>query len=159
MRKLKIYLETSVWNFYFADDSPENRDITIEFFDSLAKGSYEIFISEVVLREIALAPEPKRKQLVDLVTRFSPKELEVTVDAEHLAEIYIEKGLVPQRKVEDALHVAVACVGEMDAVISWNYRHLANIRKSERFYSVNLEFGYTRLMQIVTPTGVMNDEN
>ena len=30
MRKLKLYLETSLWNFYFADDAPEKRDVTIE---------------------------------------------------------------------------------------------------------------------------------
>jgi len=38
MRKLKLYLDTSVWNFFFADDAPEKRDITKEFFDSVKRG-------------------------------------------------------------------------------------------------------------------------
>ncbi|MCX7002688.1 MAG: hypothetical protein NTV22_05365 [bacterium] len=32
MKKLRIYLDTSVINFLFADDAPEKRDITREFF-------------------------------------------------------------------------------------------------------------------------------
>jgi hypothetical protein len=28
MRKLKLYLEASVWNFYFADDAPEKMEVT-----------------------------------------------------------------------------------------------------------------------------------
>ncbi len=35
MRKLKLYLDTSVWNFFFADDAPDKRDITKRFFDSV----------------------------------------------------------------------------------------------------------------------------
>ncbi|MFH1824054.1 MAG: hypothetical protein ABH873_02355 [Candidatus Firestonebacteria bacterium] len=52
MRKLKLYLDTSVWNFFFADDAPEKRDITKIFFSSIKENIYEIFISEVVIREI-----------------------------------------------------------------------------------------------------------
>ena len=32
MKRLKLYLETSVWNFYFADDAPEKRAETLRLF-------------------------------------------------------------------------------------------------------------------------------
>ena len=35
MKKPQLYLETSVWNFYFADDAPEKREITLRFFDKV----------------------------------------------------------------------------------------------------------------------------
>jgi len=60
MRKLKLYIDTSVWNFYFADDAPEKRDVTKDFIDLVRKEQYEVFISEVVVKEINDAPEPKR---------------------------------------------------------------------------------------------------
>jgi hypothetical protein len=44
LRKLKLYIETSVWNFYFADDAPEKKEITREFFDMVFKGAYDIYI-------------------------------------------------------------------------------------------------------------------
>ncbi|MDQ3022700.1 MAG: hypothetical protein M3R36_19365 [Bacteroidota bacterium] len=53
MRKLKVYLDTSVINFLFADDSPEFKKITIEFFNNyVRKNIYDTFISEVVIKEI-----------------------------------------------------------------------------------------------------------
>ena len=72
MQELKLYLETSVWNFFFADDAPEKRDITKRFFESIKENIYEIFISEVVIREINDAPEPKRRVLFDLVNKYAP---------------------------------------------------------------------------------------
>ena len=52
LRKLKLYIETSVWNFYFADDAPEKMEVTKEFFDLVHKGTYDIYISKVVVDEI-----------------------------------------------------------------------------------------------------------
>jgi len=48
MRKLKLYLETSVWNFYFADDAPEKKEITLDFFNEIKKGKFDIYISKIV---------------------------------------------------------------------------------------------------------------
>jgi len=160
MKKLKLYLETSVWNFLFADDSPEKRDSTIEFFKLIKKGVYEIYISEIVLREFSGCTDPEEeKRLLELIKKYSPLEVPVTQEAEELAQCYLEREIVPMQKAEDALHVAVASVEEMDAVISWNFRHMANLRKSERFYGVNLEKGYTKHIPIVTPVEVMSNES
>jgi len=49
MKKPQLYLETSVWNFYFADDAPEKKEITHTFFKKIKKGEYEIFVSDVVI--------------------------------------------------------------------------------------------------------------
>lgn len=159
MRKLKLYLDTSVWNFFFADDAPEKMDITKIFFASIKENIYEIFISEVVLREINDAPEPKRKILLDLIDKYAPLELETTEEANELTEVYMERGIVPKGKRDDAFHVAIATASEMDAVITWNYQHLANLRKAELFNSINLEKGYTKRLEMVTPMEVSRYES
>ena len=33
-KKLKIYLDTSIINFLFADDAPEKKEVTIDFFEN-----------------------------------------------------------------------------------------------------------------------------
>ncbi len=157
MRKLKLYLETSVWNFFFADDAPEKRDITKRFCASIKRDIYEIFISEVVIREINDAPEPKRQTLLGLINKHAPVELETTEEANELTELYVDRGIVPKDKRDDAFHVGIATASEMDAVITWNYQHLANLRKSELFNSVNLEKGYTKRLEIVTPVLSQNE--
>ena len=79
-------------------------------------------------------------------------------EAEKLADTYLTRAIVPMAKRDDALHIAIATVFEIDAVITWNYRHLANIRKAELFYSVNLESGYPKRIEIITPLEVISDE-
>lgn len=159
MRKLKLYLETSVWNFFFADDAPEKRDITKEFFNSVKKGFYEIYVSEVVFREVNNAPEDKKAKLAKLIEQCAPIRLDTAGEAEKLANIYLDKGIVPAAKRDDALHIGIATVFEMDGVITWNYRHLANLRKVELFHSANLEAGYFKRIEIVTPMEVIRDES
>ncbi len=159
MRKLKLYLDTSVWNFFFADDAPRERDVTKDFFDLIQRGYYEVYISEVVLDEIRDAPETKKNQLLGLVEKCNPIELEVTSEVKDLAVKYIEKKIVPEKKENDALHVAIAAVNEVDALVSWNYHHLANLRKAELFNGANLEEGYLKRIEIVTPMEVSSYES
>jgi predicted nucleic acid-binding protein len=159
LRKLRLYLETSIWNFYFADDSPEKRDITQEFFKNVKEGKYDIFISQTVLNEIDRADEPKRSQLIQLIKDCYPQVLDITQEATDLSKEYISQKVIPEAKVEDALHVAVATVYEMDALITWNNRHLANLRKMEKINSINLKEGYTKHLELVNPMEVITDED
>ncbi len=155
MRKLKLYIETSTWNFVFADDSPEKKAITKEFFELVYKGVYEIYISDVVLAEINRAPESVKKKLLRLINRIEPIILELKPKVEYLAGIYLKRKIIPEKKVEDALHVAIATLDELDAVVTWNYQHLANIRKAELFFGVNLEQGFHKKVEIITPWEVI----
>ncbi|OQW92433.1 MAG: hypothetical protein BWK78_01720, partial [Thiotrichaceae bacterium IS1] len=70
MKNLKLYLETSTWNFYYADDAPEKQAVTRAFFDSLPNSPYDIYISEVVLEEIDNASTAKATQLRKLMAQF-----------------------------------------------------------------------------------------
>ena len=159
MKKLSLYLETSVWNFIFADDAPEKRDITKEFFINIKQGQYEIFISQTVLNEIDRADERKKAQLMQLIKEHQPKELNITQEVIDLSKEYILQKIIPEEKVEDAIHVAVATVYEMDALITWNNRHLANLRKMEIINGINLKEGYTKHIEIVNPMEVISDED
>lgn len=159
MRKLKLYVDTSVWNFYFADEAPEKRDVTRDFIDLVRKGKYEVFISEVVIKEINRAPEPKRNQLGALIKSCPVTELEVTEVVDELAKSYMAKDILPEKKEDDALHVAAATAEELDALVTWNFQHLANLRKSELFNGVNLEKGYTKRLEMITPMEVSRYES
>jgi hypothetical protein len=56
----------------------------------------------------------------------------------------------------DARHVAIATVGQVDVLVSWNYRHLVNRRRREAFNGVNAIMGY-RPIDIVSPPEVFDD--
>ena len=132
MKQLKLYLETSVWNFYFADDAPEKKAETRQFFEQVKHGYYTIYISEIVLNEIARAPEEKRQKLLNLIREYQPITLKLNMDIVNLAQQYLQEGALPKKADEDAQHAAIATIYELDALISWNLRHLANLRRMEK---------------------------
>ncbi len=127
MKKLKLYLETSIWNFLFAEDSPEKKLITEEFFNDIVLKKYEIFISAIVIEEISNADDKKQKLLLGLIKKYQPSILEINEEVKDLSERYIINGAIPKSKPADALHAAISAVFEMDALISWNFKHLANL--------------------------------
>jgi len=157
MRKLKLYLETSVWNFYFADDAPEKKEITLKFFNQVKQGEYEIFVSDVVFEEIAKASGEKNAILSDLIAEYQPQELEINDAILLLAEKYIQEGALPERAEEDSKHAAIATFHEIDALISWNLKHLANFKKMEKINSVNLKEGYLKRLVLMTPMEVSHE--
>lgn len=154
MKRLQLYLETSVWNFYFADDAPEKRESTIQFFQLIQQDMYDIFISQVVLDEIQHASPAKQSVLYQLIQRYQPEELMLNDDVLLLAERYIQEQALPARATEDAKHVAVATYYGMDAVISWNLKHLANLNRRRLIQGVNITEGFSMPLELLTPMEV-----
>lgn len=157
MHKPSIYVETSVWSYAFAEDAPESRMATLDFFDLARKGEYELFLSEVVLAELLRAPDELAKKLYGLVGEMKPANLELDEEADRLAQKFLQFGAAPPSKVEDAQHVAVAVVNELDMLVSWNYRHLVNVRKREAFQHISAMNGYFKPLHIVNPMEVCHD--
>lgn len=158
MRKLKLYLDTSVWNFYYADDAIEKMEITRQFFENIKSGNYQIYSSSVTIREIYNADDKTISELLALMKKYPPIMLEVNDEIDELADIYIGEGVITEKKRDDALHIAIATVYEMDALISWNYRHLANLNKKEKIRAVNIVHGYLKDLEMITPMEVIGDE-
>ena len=158
MKIARLYLETSVWNFCFADDAPEKKEITLRFFERVRHGAYQVFISDTVLEEIAQAPTTKRTQLLTVIADIAPELLELDDEVLRLARCYLKEGILPANKLEDAVHAAVATVHEVDALISWNLKHLANFRKMELINSINMMEGYLKRLELITPMEVSEDE-
>ena len=157
MKKLSLYLETSVWNFFFAEDAPEKQAVTLEFFNQVRQERYNIFISEIVFREIDRASEKKKSLLLNIIKEYQPDELEVTEEALSLAELYIIEAALPPRAVDDSIHAALATVHGIDALISWNLKHLANLSRMKKINGINLKHGYSNRLDLVTPMEVCNE--
>jgi predicted nucleic acid-binding protein len=157
MKVLRIYLDTSVINFLFADDAPDFQRATRDFFEQYAH-RYELYISDVVILEINRDPHLEhRRELLSVVADHQIGILaqESIDDIRELAQRYIERGIIPVATMEDALHVAYATVYEMDVLLSWNFRHLANVNKEARISVVNIEQGFRHPLRLTSPLEVL----
>jgi hypothetical protein len=154
--KSTIYLDTSVINFLFADDSPEKKEITVDFFDNFVKmGIYDTYITEYVIAEINQTTDnEERLRLLKIVEDYPIEILPVDKVEEIglLAQNYLDNGIMPPKKLFDALHVAFCVVSKIDYPVSWNFKHLANINRERRVLAKNYELGYIHPLRIITPT-------
>jgi predicted nucleic acid-binding protein len=162
VKRLSIYLDTSLVSFLYAEDEPELRDITVEFFESYLD-KYDVAVSEVLLFEIGkAADEALRRRLFAAVERYRLSVIRLTADEEQeafaLAGQYVQAGVIPATKREDALHLAIATVRQYDILLSWNFRHLSNIRKQTQVNAVNAQAGYLRPLNLLNPMEVMYEE-
>ena len=154
MRKLKLYLDTSVWNFYYADDSPEKMEVTKKFFEEIRSGKYEIYISELVFVEINRSVEEKQNRLVGLIEEYQPFELKSDSDVEELSEKYIKANIVPVKYKADVIHVSFAVTNDLDVVVSWNLRHIVKLKTRLEVNGINKIEVYKEI-EICTPEEVI----
>lgn len=153
MMKMKIYLETSVPNFLFADDALGKKKITEQFFKKEIK-KYDIFISQLVITEINKAPKEKKAKLNNVIKKYEPKLLDISQEAKSLAESYIKAGIIPKKYSDDALHIAVAVVNKMDVLVSWNMKHIVKLKTIIEVNKINEKLGYKKIL-INTPEEVL----
>lgn len=163
--RLQIYLDTSVINFLFADDSPEKKEITIDFFDNFVKTEvYETFISDVVIAEIENTNDPnKRQTLLDVISNYPIEILDLNPDQEmeieELANNYVDAKIIPEKKIADALHIATSVICKINYLVSWNFRHLANVNKEKKVHIVNFKNNYRMDIRLITPLELIDYES
>ena len=83
--------------------------------------------------------------------------LALASEAEELAAQYIRDGAVGKNERADALHIALATAARVDVLVSWNFKHIVNLRRIHAFNAVNLKHGHP-VLEIRSPREVIGDE-
>ena len=123
MRVQKIYIETTLFNFYF-DTGREAHADTVKLFQEIAKRKYEAYTSDYVIDELEKAPKEKRDKMIGLLEQYGIAVLMINSEAERLADIYVEQGIIPLKYRTDGVHIAVAAVNSLDMIIRMNFQHI-----------------------------------
>jgi len=154
LKKIKYYLDTTIFNFVFAEGDAEKKDFTVKLFKDLPSIADGIYISDEVVREISRAPEPRKSQLVGLLRETNPLLLEVDIEAEELAERYVKEGIIPERYRSDALHIAIAVTNGIEVIVSWNFEHIVKLKTRVMVNGINRLLGYHEI-EICSPEEVI----
>ncbi len=145
--KRSLYLETSVVGAYLDNGEPFRRDMTIRWWEH-ELSEYRAYISILVRRELECLAQPHRDSYLNLIKGL--EQLDLPEEAAILAEGYISRGIFNRKFIGDALHVALASVYKIDYLVTWNFGHVANVRKQARVRLFNTAAGFYVPM-IVTP--------
>lgn len=145
-----------MFNYYFDEDREGHEDV-VKLFEAIKADKYEVYTSELVIRELEKAQEPKKSQMLNLVEEYKPKILENSDKVKYLGKLYIEKGVIPASHLFDSLHVAMASVYELDCIISYNFHHINRDKTRIMTANINKEEGYGGVI-IAAAKEVLNHE-
>jgi hypothetical protein len=154
--KQKVYIETTIPSYLTGRPSRDlviagNQEITREWWDE-RRVEFDLCISQFVLDEAGLGDREAVRRRMDILAGLS--ELEITADAVRLAERLIRESVVPRKAATDAAHIAVAAVHEVDYLLTWNCKHIANAEIMRKIYHLCKEEGFNCPV-ICTPTELM----
>lgn len=132
------------------------REPSLRLLEAFQRGELILVLSELTVRELEGAPEEVRV-LLGQVPGAHIEAIALSQEAEELAAAYIEDGAIAARMRADALHIALATVARVDVLVSWNFKHIVNLKRIHAYNSVNLKRGYP-LLEIRSPREVPGDE-
>jgi len=137
---MRIYADTSIFGGVF---DPEFSWASKQFFDQIDKGRFILVTSAIVEAEIEPAPENIRIFFADYAVKS-----EIAIPNEAALELqmaYINSGVVTEKSLDDALHVALATISECDLIVSWNFKHIVHFDKIPKYNAVNVLRGYKQI--------------
>jgi predicted nucleic acid-binding protein len=149
----RIYTDTSVIG---GCEDEEFRVHSRRLMDAFVRGDLRLVLSELTLRELAPAPLTVREVLAR-VPEGNIEVIQLTPAAAELAHRYLADGILKANMLADAQHVAMATIANVDALVSWNFKHVVNLPRIHGYHGVNATLGYSAL-EIRSPREVLADE-
>jgi predicted nucleic acid-binding protein len=157
LRTLRIYFETTMFNYYFDADRDAHAD-TVALFDECAAGRFEPYTSTYVIDEISRTKDDeKRENMLALIGKYNMAVLAESDEANELADRYIEAGALPPGSLTDARHIAITSISELDVIVSLNFSHIVRATTIRLTEAINKIRGYNAVT-IDTPMGVLSNE-
>jgi len=150
---LQIYIDTSVLGGCFdVEFAPWSNGLMRDF---RARRLVPV-LSDVTAAEVGSAPEAVR-DLHQEILALAGAVLPVTSEVLGLVAKYEAKEILTAKFRADMQHIALATIAGVDALVSWNFRHIVRLEKIQLFNAVNVESGY-QVLSIRSPREVTTHE-
>ncbi len=137
-----IYIDTSIPSSYYTlrtdEDALAKQRITQRWWNECAN-RFRLTSSPAVIEELTRGRSEATQARCALIE--SIELLSITDRIREMAQIYVNRLIMPQDPDGDALHVAIASFHNMDAILTWNFAHIANPNKIHLIQRVNHELG------------------
>ncbi|MFM9836841.1 MAG: hypothetical protein ACKVOQ_01180 [Cyclobacteriaceae bacterium] len=153
-RVAKIYLDTSVFGGYYDPMFEEHTQI---LFEKIKLRQFQVVYSNITEEELLGAPQRVQELLPNLTDNLKTK-IELTEEAVNLADTYLAENVVGRTSRSDCFHIAMATIYEVDILVSWNFKHIVNVKRIRGYNAVNMKLGY-KTIDIRSPREIIYNEN
>lgn len=157
---MRVYIESTIPSYVVARPARDllqaaRQQLTKDWWE-FNRGAHELFTSQVVLDEIAVGETSMAR--LRLESLQGVPLLPATDEVKELARKILSSGLLPATADRDAAHIALASAYNLDILLSWNCRHIANAAIQSRLRRL-VELAGFDLPVICTPEELMESDN
>jgi hypothetical protein len=153
-RIARLYLDTSVFGGYYDAEFSEDTQI---LFEKIYLGQFQVVYSSTTEDELLGAPE-KVKQLLPNLSDSLKTRIELTEEAVNLADTYLAENVVGRTSRSDCFHIAMATIFGVDILVSWNFKHIVNVKRIRGYNAVNMKLGF-KTIDIRSPKEIIYNED
>ena len=157
MKKYKVYLDTSVISHLYQLDAPEKMAETKVLWEKFKNDEFDIYLSDVTLEEVNACREDKKEILSKYLNEIKFTKLELNDDAFDIADKIIEMGILKNKSRDDANHIGIAVVNDCDYIISWNFKHMVNVKTVNGVRAITNLSGY-KSIDLVAPNYFLEED-
>ena len=147
MKKLKVYLDTSAIGYLDEQSHPSEMADMLTFWDMAKQGDFEIAISEVTLAELYdNKNSDKVSALMAYLSQINYETVELSDEINEIADAIKNAGiLVSDKCKDDRNHIGCAIISGSDVLLSYNFKHLANVRTVNGVRGISTLKGYCNI--------------
>jgi len=153
VRRLRVFVDTSVFGGCFDEGFDK---ASIKFFEEVKSGRFSVVVSPRIVLEVNRARAEVQQVLSGLKGHVEIVRLHDEMT--ELRNAYLDEGVLGEASADDAEHIAVASVANVDLLISWNFKHIVHFDKIRAYNAINQLNGY-RLIDIRSPQEVAEYED
>ena len=140
----QVYIETSIVSYLRQRPSGQviaaARQLLTQRWWDHGRKDYQLVTSQYVLDEAALGDPMLAAERLSALSGIPL--LESPMDVPQLADKILKRGILPANAQLDALHIAVASFHEVEYLLTWNCKHIANAQVLPKVRDLLLELGY-----------------
>jgi hypothetical protein len=153
---MKVYIESTIPSYLAARPGRDllqaaHQQVTRDWW-SKERSKHELFISQFVLDEVACGEPAMARRRMELISHLPV--LHSTGEAVAFGESIFRARVLPESAAVDVAHIALATAYNMDILLTWNCRHIANAVIQGRLRQLAEENGLF-LPLLVTPEEFM----
>jgi len=125
------------------------------FWSAVQNGEIVIIASDVLESEIVRAPQCVR-DFFNSLPESQIERIASTEESNALAKRYVAENVVGPTSLDDCRHIAMATLVHADVLVSWNFKHVVNVRRIRGYNGINMKLGYPQI-DIRTPYEVIHE--
>ena len=130
---------------------------TLALWERFKSGRFDVYLSLLTIDEINKCSKDKISILYGYLNQVKCTVLDVTNEAQNVADVIVDMKILTKKSNDDCTHIGVVLSNQLDYIISWNFKHMVNVKTVNEVRAISILNDY-KTIDLVSPTYFLEEE-